>query len=293
MASTKREKELARQRAERQAARDAAAGQRRKQRNAVLGSVVAVALVAGAAVAGTTFMGGSDDPSDSVAAAAATTTTPSEAAESASAVPTADPSAASTATQAAAAGEPGCTYEKTAEPAARQVLLPPTVGVETKNVYAVTIATDRGDIVFEMDSATTPCTANNLRSLAHFRYFDGTACHRLTTKGIEVLQCGDPTGTGSGGPGYQFADENLEGATYPRGTVAMANAGPGTNGSQFFLVYGDSTLPPNYTPFGTITSGLEVLDAVAKAGSDDANGAGDGKPKLPITIETLRAKQIA
>ena len=73
----------------------------------------------------------------------------------------------------------------------------------------------------------------------------------------------------------------------------MANSGPGTNGSQFFLVYGDSTLPPNYTPFGTITSGLEVLDTVAKAGSDDSNGAGDGKPKLPITIETLRAKQTA
>ena len=297
MASTKREKELARQRAERQAARDAAAGQRRKQRNAVLGSVVAVALVAGAAVAGTTFLDGSDEPTDSVAAAVETTTTPSAPATTAAATPSAaapaEPTAAPTATKAVTGGDPGCTYDKTAEPAARQVLLPPTEGVETKNVYAVTIATDRGDIVFEMDSATTPCTANNLRSLAHFRYFDGTACHRLTTQGIEVLQCGDPTGTGSGGPGYQFADENLEDATYPRGTVAMANAGPGTNGSQFFLVYGDSTLPPNYTPFGRITSGLEVLDTVAKAGSDDSNGAGDGRPKLPITIETLRAKQTA
>jgi peptidyl-prolyl cis-trans isomerase B (cyclophilin B) len=289
VASTKREKELARQRAERQAARDAAAGQRRKQRNAVLGSVVAVALVGGAAFAGSTFLGGSDEPSDSVAAAVETTATPSTPAV-ASATPTATPS---TTAKAAAGGDPGCSYEKTAEPAARQVLLPPTEGVETKKVYDVTLATNRGDIVFEMDSAAAPCTANNLRSLAHFRYFDGTACHRLTTKGIEVLQCGDPTGTGSGGPGYQFEDENLDGATYPRGTVAMANAGPGTNGSQFFLVYGDSTLPPNYTPFGTITSGLEVLEAVAKAGSDDANGAGDGKPKLPISITTLRAKQTA
>ena len=153
----------------------------------------------------------------------------------------------------------------------------------------MTLATDRGDIVFEMDSAKAPCTANSLRSLAAAKYFDGTSCHRLTTEGIEVLQCGDPTGTGSGGPGYQFADENLEGATYPRGTVAMANAGPGTNGSQFFLVYGDSKLPPQYTPFGRVTSGLEVLDEVAAAGSDDSNGAGDGKPKLPVTITTLRA----
>ena len=102
------------------------------------------------------------------------------------------------------------------------------------------------------------------------------------------LQCGDPSGTGGGGPGYQFADENLKGATYPRGTVAMANAGPGTNGSQFFLVYADSTLPPNYTPFGTITEGLDLLDTVAKAGSNDSNGAGDGKPKLSVEIKTLR-----
>ena len=276
MASSKREKELARQRAERQAARDAAAGQRRKQRNAVVGSVLAVVLVAAAVVAGSTFLGGSDDASDSVAAAGGTTATPS-----------AGPSAS-----ARAAGDPGCTYEETAEPASREVPLPPAEGVETEEVYEVTIATDRGDIVFEMDSAAAPCTANSLRSLADSRYFDGTACHRLTTRGIEVLQCGDPTGTGSGGPGYQFADEALEGATYPRGTVAMANAGPGTNGSQFFLVYGDSTLPPNYTPFGTITSGLEVLDAVAKAGSDDSNGAGDGTPKLPITITTLRAAEL-
>ena len=279
MSSTKREKELARQRAERQAARDAAAGQRRRQRNAVLGSVVAVALAAGAAVAGSQFLGGSDAPSDSVAAAVETTTTPR-------AAPPASPSAVPSATKAAVAGDPGCTYEKTPEPAARQVLLPPTEGVETEEVYEVTVATDRGDIVFEMDSATTPCTANNLRSLAHFRYFDGTACHRLTTEGIEVLQCGDPTGTGSGGPGYQFADENLEDATYPRGTVAMANAGPGTNGSQFFLVFRDSQLPPNYTVFGTIDeTGLATLDKIAAEGTVD--GGPDGPPKMDVNVKSI------
>lgn len=278
MASSKREKELARQRAERQAARRAAAGQRRKQRNALVASGVAVALVLGAAVTGALAL---RDDTDTVAAAE-TSPTPSATA-SASASP--DPSAT-----AAAAGDVTCTYEPTAEPAAAQVPLPPTDDVETEQVYEVTLATDRGDIVFEMDSAAAPCTANSLRSLASAGYFDGTSCHRLTTEGIEVLQCGDPTGTGSGGPGYQFADENLEGATYERGTVAMANAGPGTNGSQFFLVYGDSALPPQYTPFGQITSGLEVLDEVAAAGSDDSNGAGDGKPTLPVTITTLRAE---
>jgi peptidyl-prolyl cis-trans isomerase B (cyclophilin B) len=290
VASNQREKELARQRAERQAARQAAYGARRKQRNAVLGSAVAVALVAAAAVAGTIAVREPEQPSDSLAAATTSRTTP---AASAPASPVPVPSASTAPTAARAAGDPGCTYEKTPEPATREVLLPPVEGVETSKVYAVTLATNRGDIVFEMDSAEAPCTANNLRSLAHFRYFDSTPCHRLTTQGIEVLQCGDPSGTGSGGPGYQFADENLEGATYPRGTVAMANAGPGTNGSQFFLVYGDSTLPPNYTPFGRITEGLEVLDAVAEAGSDDSNGTGDGKPKSPLTISTLRAKEVA
>jgi peptidyl-prolyl cis-trans isomerase B (cyclophilin B) len=292
VASSQRDKELARQRAERQAAREAAGGQRRRQRNTVLASVAAVGLVAVAAVAGAASLGGDGSGTDTVASA--TTTTAPAAAAPASPSATAEPTAAASPTPSASAvapaGDPGCTYEKTEEPAAREVLLPPVEGVELTQVYDVTIATDRGDIVFEMDSAQTPCTANNLRSLAHFRYFDDTACHRLTTEGIEVLQCGDPTGTGSGGPGYSFADENLEGATYPRGTVAMANAGPGTNGSQFFLVYGDSTLPPNYTPFGRVTKGLEILDEVAAAGTDDSNGAGDGRPKLPITIKTLRAK---
>ena len=120
------------------------------------------------------------------------------------------------------------------------------------------------------------------------KYFDDTPCHRLTTAGISVLQCGDPTGTGRGGPGYTFADENLEGASYPRGTVAMANGGPDTNGSQFFLVYADTQLPPSYTPFGTITKGLDVLEQVAEAGSDDSSGTGDGKPKLTVQITTAK-----
>jgi len=105
-----------------------------------------------------------------------------------------------------------------------------------------------------------------------------------------VLQCGDPTGTGTGGPGYAFDDEALEGASYPRGTVAMANSGPGTNGSQFFLVYADTALPPDYTPLGTITSGLEVLERVAAAGSDDSNGPGDGRPRTPVQIRTLTVR---
>lgn len=285
MASSKREKELARQRAERQAARRAAAAQRKKQRQAIIASVIAVLLIAGAAIAAAvTVGGGEDDPTD--VAAQPSASAPASAAPTGSAAPSASASAP-------AAGDPGCEYSKTDTPPTREVELPPTEGVETEQVFLVTIATNQGDIVFEMDSAKAPCTANNLRSLAHFAYFDDTPCHRLTTEGISVLQCGSPDGSGNGGPGYSFKDENLEGATYERGTVAMANSGPATNGSQFFLVYEDSALPPNYTPFGTIVSGLEVLEEIAAAGSDESNGVGDGKPNTPVQIETLRAKPKA
>ena len=151
-----------------------------------------------------------------------------------------------------------------------------------KEPFTATLNTDQGEITIEMAADKAPCTTNSFKHLANEKYFDGTSCHRLTTKNILVLQCGDPTGSGSGGPGYQFAEENLpaEGENnYPEGTVAMANAGPGTNGSQFFLVYGDTTLPPSYTIFGTITEGLDVVKKVAEAGSDNSNGDGDGKPK--------------
>ena len=277
MASTRRDKELARQREERQRARLTAEQQRAKQRRSVIASVLAVLVLAGVVTAlAVQRLGGEDS---SVASSQETL------------APSPTPSATTSASPSAAALPPGtCAYEQSARPPAKDVPPPPTEGVQIEQVYEVTLGTDQGDIVFEADSAAAPCTINSLRSLAEAGYFDGTPCHRLTTQGIEVLQCGDPTGTGSGGPGYEFADENLDAATYDRGTVAMANAGPGTNGSQFFLVYGDSPLPPAYTPFGTITSGLEILDAVAEAGS---NPPGDGAPVQPVSIETVTVQPSA
>jgi peptidyl-prolyl cis-trans isomerase B (cyclophilin B) len=291
VASSKREKELARQRAERQAARRAAATQRKKQRQAIIASVVAVLLVGTAIAAAAVTLGGGDDPTD-IAAPGVTPAASVQASTAASTEPSvaASPAASAEPEQSRAPGDPGCEYVPTEGPATREVTFPPTENVETEQVYDVTLTTNRGDIVFEMDSAQAPCTANNFRSLAHFKYFADTPCHRLTTEGISVLQCGSPDGSGNGGPGYSFADENLEGATYERGTVAMANSGPGTNGSQFFLVYEDSSLPPNFTPFGTITAGLDVLEEVADAGSDEANGAGDGMPNLPVQIQEVRAR---
>ena len=132
-----------------------------------------------------------------------------------------------------------------------------------------------------------PATVASEVFLTENGFYDATSCHRLTTEGIFVLQCGDPTGTGSGGPGYTVPDENLpaaDGVNYPAGTVAMANAGPNTSGSQFFIVYADTVLPPGYSIWGRVISGLDVVDGVAKVGV--AGGGSDGPPAQPITIET-------
>jgi peptidyl-prolyl cis-trans isomerase B (cyclophilin B) len=162
-----------------------------------------------------------------------------------------------------------------------------------KMKVTATLTTTVGGITFSMDGTKAPCTVNAFTYLASKGYFNNTKCHRLTTSGIYVLQCGDPSATGSGGPGFSYADENLTGlgtaagaqAVYPAGTVAMANSGPNTNGSQFFLVYKDSPLAASYTPFGTITSGLNL---VQKVGADGvAGGGGDGAPKDPVTIKTF------
>jgi peptidyl-prolyl cis-trans isomerase B (cyclophilin B) len=180
-----------------------------------------------------------------------------------------------------------CTYTAS-PPASRKVGLPPSKP-DLKATYQATIKTNRGNIVINLLNSKAPCTVNSFVFLARKNFFSNTSCHRLTTSGIFVLQCGDPTGTGQGGPGYKFNDENLSGATYPAGTVAMANAGANTNGSQFFLVYKDTSLSPSYTPFGTIAGGLAVIQKVAKAGTDSKTG--DGHPKEKVVIESVAIKK--
>lgn len=176
--------------------------------------------------------------------------------------------------------EGACAYVADGSPAAREVDLPPA---DPDFPDTLTIATDRGDIEVTLN-ADTPCTANNFASLAEQGYYDDTVCHRLVTGGIFVLQCGDPTATGSGGPGYTFGDELTGAEDYPAGTLAMANRGPDTNGSQFFIVFEPGGLGPLYTSFGTVDD--DAVDLVAEIASE--GNAPDGvAPATPVTIESV------
>ncbi|WP_084514237.1 peptidylprolyl isomerase [Nocardia acidivorans] len=179
----------------------------------------------------------------------------------------------------------GCNPAAGAQANGKQWPTEPALTIDQNAAYTANLETNCGTITIALEAARAPHTVNSFVFLAGEQYFDNTKCHRLTTEGIFVLQCGDPTAKGTGGPGYKFADENLAGATYPAGTVAMANAGPNTNGSQFFLVYKDSQLPPSYTPFGRITGGLDVLGNIAAAGVQD--GSGDGAPAADVSLNTV------
>ncbi|GFG69204.1 peptidylprolyl isomerase [Mycolicibacter senuensis] len=197
-----------------------------------------------------------------------------------------------------------CQYPK-ARPASKPVEPPRSGKVPTEPAeVSVSMMTDQGPIGLMLDNAQSPCTVNSFISLGAKDFFAGTQCHRLTTSPmLSVLQCGDPAGDGTGGPGYEFANEYptdqyapndpaaQQPVTYPRGTLAMANAGPGTNGSQFFLVYQDSMLPPQYTVFGKIQDdGLATLDKIAEAGvAPGGRSTDDGPPATKVTIKSVRA----
>jgi peptidyl-prolyl cis-trans isomerase B (cyclophilin B) len=260
---SRRERELARAKYERQQAARAerSASRRRTSIIAAAASVLVVILGIGSLAVVL-----NRDDGDSTDAAAESTPTPS-------AEPSADPAAVLP-----------CAYTAAGE-AARPVTLPVFDAAVAAQPYTATIVTTQGDVTFQARTDVAPCASYSFRYLAEQGFYDGTPCPRVTSSPtFGILQCGDPTGTGAGGPGYNFPDENLTGATYPAGTVAMANSGPNTNGSQFFLVYADTQLSPDYTPFGTITSGLDVLQKVGAAGDDGSNQAGGGKPNLPVDI---------
>jgi peptidyl-prolyl cis-trans isomerase B (cyclophilin B) len=190
-------------------------------------------------------------------------------------------------------GNAECTYTDDGREAAKKVDLPPGTPV-TKKPTTVNISTNRGDIKATLNGDTTPCTVNSFLSLAKQGYFDDTKCHRLHITDYFVLQCGDPTGTGQGGPGYIYDDELSGQETYTAGTLAMANSGPNTNGSQFFIVFKDSPFPPAYTVFGHVNAaGLKLVQGIAAEGigtpsNNPQLGPGDGTPKNPVIIQSVK-----
>ncbi|WP_327182010.1 peptidylprolyl isomerase [Streptomyces sp. NBC_01334] len=257
-----RKRQLAREKFLRQQQRRTSARRKARARNSVIASVLGVIIIGSVALYTTGVMKDDDK------ANASSETTPS-----------ATPSAVKDPCEKAAAGSVKTqTWKKE-----------PAVTIDKSAKYTMTLATTCGDIGIALKAKAAPHTVNSFSFLAGKGYFDHTKCHRLTTNGIYVLQCGDPTGSGSGGPGYTIPDENLKDTSlknniYPAGTIAMANTGQAhTGGSQFFLVYQDSQLPPSYTPFGTVSAdGMKVLTKIAAAGEN--TGAGDGAPNATVVI---------
>ncbi|WP_283132970.1 peptidylprolyl isomerase [Rhizohabitans arisaemae] len=284
-----RQRKLAREHHERQMARRAQREAKAK-RNTMIGSAIGVIVVVGGIVAATTLLGGGDSEAGVNAAATPTPT-----------APTAPPSPTPTPSP-TPLDQVRCDYKAEAAGNVKKVGAPPAK--PDLKAKTITFKTSQGDVVVEFNTKQTPCTVNSFVHLAKENFFDGTKCHRLTASkdtGLDVLQCGDPLakgdGTqqdGTGGPDYRFGDEALGSSQYEPGTVAMANSGPNTNGSQFFFVYGEfpvAQIGANYTPFGKVVKGMDVLKKVAEGGNITPK-QGDGEqgptpPKLPVEIKDV------
>lgn len=264
MSTQKRERDLARAKYERQQIKRAERAKHAKRNQRLTAIVVVIALV----VAGVGF-----------AVFNATSTDPAVIAQDA------DASLEATATQ-DSTGSVVANCLPAGTPRPNDMNYPDGPAPLSTTPTSLNLDTNCGEIVIALD-ANAEKTIESIAFLAESGFFNNTSCHRLTTEGIFVLQCGDPAGDGTGGPGYSVPDENLPAdgeANYPAGTIAMANAGPGTSGSQFFIVYADTTLPGNYTIWGNVVSGLDIVQEVASAGVK--NGLTDGVPLQPVFINT-------
>jgi peptidyl-prolyl cis-trans isomerase B (cyclophilin B) len=278
---TRRQRELALRRAARQTERRMAA--QRRRRRILTGVAAGLVVVVGAGVVTLILVSGGGG-SSTVTASPATPT------------PTAAPTPTTTPIKAGTTSKVGsCTYTSTGEAPSRQVGLPAAAGSVSTQPATMTIVTSLGTMKASLDAAAAPCTVHALLSLADAKFFDKTPCHRETTDGIFVLQCGDPTGSGTGGPGYRYNNENTANVNYNRGVIAMANSGADTNGSQFFINYKDpaasgaQALAGHYTVIGKITEGLDVLDKITAKGVQ--GGGQDGAPVTKPVITSLTITQ--
>ncbi|SOE03200.1 peptidyl-prolyl cis-trans isomerase B (cyclophilin B) [Blastococcus haudaquaticus] len=277
MPTNKQRRQAAQRHLQRQLERRAELAKKRRRNLGILASAIAVLVVVGAALLITGVFKGDDD-----ATASDDPTVSDTAAPTSAAAPTTN-----------ADGTVSCTYapDASGNPNLTDVGTPPTPeATPAQGTSTLLMSTDQGDLTLTLDRAKAPCAAASFTFLAQQSFFDGSTCHRLVNQpSFGVLQCGDPTGTGSGGPSYKYAEEVTPETTYPRGTIAMAKtSAPGTTGSQFFLCFVDTQLPPEYTVVGTIDeAGLGVLETVAAGGIKDVGAEGDGAPAIPVSIESL------
>jgi len=260
--------------------------QARKRRRNVLIGVTTLAVLA--VVAALFIITGLDDPADTADTAGAASS--DSAAESSSA-------AAATATN--ADGTVACNFipDTSGNTNLTDVGTPPdAANTPATGTSVLRMSTDQGDLTLTLDRAGAPCAASSFTYLAQQGFFNGSICHReVNQETFGVLQCGDPTGTGMGGPSYKFGQEVSADTTYPRGTIAMANSGsPNSTGSQFFLCFTDTQLSPDYTAVGTVDeAGLAVLDTIAAAGNNGSfePSPGGGAPNTPVTITSMTVVQ--
>ena len=274
MSTDKQRRQAAQRHLQKQLERRAEQTARRRKTLGIVATVVSVLVVVGAVLLLTGAFSG-DESEDGTDAAAATT--------------------GATAGNINADGTATCAYtpDETGNPNLTDVGTPPDPeSTPTTGTSTLLMSTGQGDITLTLDRAKAPCAAASFSYLAAQKFFDGSPCHRMVNgEAFGVLQCGDPSGTGQGGPTYKYAEEVTAETTYPRGTIAMAKSGaPNTTGSQFFLVFADAQLPPDYTVVGTVDeAGLAVLDQIAAAGNDGSMepSPGGGKPNVPVVIESM------
>lgn len=296
MSPTSREREYAKRRYEKWQAKQVLRSERRRRQQRIgLGAAAGVAVVAVVAVVATMLLG-DDDARTTTAAATTDAAATSSATEAASAGATAGASPGATTGAATAGASPTAASNPCPKPSVKAPgsvkswSRPPAANTALGKRWSWTIETSCGPVLVELDGAKAPQAVASTIFLAQQGFYSSTPCHRLTTSGIYVLQCGDPTGKGTGGPGYSYGPvENApKGDVYPAGTVAMARQGGNGSsmGSQFFLVYRDSTIPSDaaggYTVLGKITGGLDTVEKVAAGGVE--GGVPDGAPARAISI---------
>lgn len=291
MPNSKQRREQARRHLERQLERRQQRDLRRRKLN-LIGTVVGV-LVLFAVVVTTVLMLSNEDKGSTADPAASDSTSASPSATG-SPLPSRSPSPIAARSPKSTNGP--CKYAEDATKLTAgnlfDVGLPPDPKpTPTGNATAV-FATNQGTITVTLDGASAPCNVQSIKYLISQKFYDNTACPRSVNSGIFVVQCGDPSGTTSGGPTYTTKDEGLTKVSYTEGTLAMANSGPNTNGSQFFFITKDSngSLGKNYSVIGHVTGGLDILKKVATGGDDGSNQAGGGKPNVPLYFKTVTLK---